>query len=80
MKRGSLYPVNIRMERETVRRLKREAKVRRLSLSSWIRAILSVPWPPAPPLKEFGPSSQSDAVPHPQVGRERPSRHRQPGR
>jgi hypothetical protein len=37
MKREALYPVNVRVERETVRRLKRETKARKLTLSAYGR-------------------------------------------
>lgn len=73
MARERLYPVNVRVERETVRRLKREAKVRKLSISSWIREILraSLLWPPGLPAAGPGsPGRQSDP----------PPRRRAPGR
>lgn len=54
-----LSVLNVRVEHDTIRRLKREAKLRKLSFSSWVRAILGVPWPPSPLPGGAGPSSQA---------------------
>ena len=66
MKRDALYPVNVRVERETVRELRQEAKLRKVSPSALIRQLLraSLLWPPSLPVRESWPSSRQ-AVPLP---------------
>ena len=75
MKRGILTALNVRIEWETFWSLKREAKVRRVSLSALVRQILraSLPEPsnpPAPACESFG---QETAPPNSQISPGRPS-------
>ena len=63
-----LYPVNIRVERETVKELRREAMLRKVSPSALIRQLLraSLLWPPDPPIKEGGASCGCPRLQNPQ--------------
>ena len=66
MKRDALYPVNVRVERETVRELRQEAKLRKVSPSALIRQLLRASLPLLAGLRATGPGSpgrQSDPPP-----------------
>ncbi|MFA5806768.1 MAG: ribbon-helix-helix protein, CopG family [bacterium] len=66
MKRERLYPVNVRVELETVQELRREAKLRKVSPSALIRQLLRASLPLLAGLRAAGPGSpgrQSDPPP-----------------
>jgi len=61
-----LYPVNVRVERETVRELRQEAKLREVSPSVLIRQLLRASLPLLSGLRAAGPGSpgrQTDPPP-----------------
>lgn len=64
--RERLYPVNVRVERETVKELRREAKLREVSPSALIRHLLRASLPLLAGLRVAGrgsPGRRSDLPP-----------------
>ena len=57
MKREALYTVNVRVERDVVQELRREAKLRKVSPSALIRQLLRVSLPLLAGLRAVGPGS-----------------------
>jgi hypothetical protein len=57
MGREKLFPVNVRVERETVQELRLEAKLRKVSPSALIRQLLRASLPLLAGLRAAGPGS-----------------------